>query len=93
MYKKVRAEIIAAGLVQGVGFRYYVIRQASKLGLTGYTKNLYTGEVLTVAEGEKYLVEELFNQIRIGPVYAHVKNATIVWGEYKNEFSNFEIRH
>ena len=52
-----RAEIIVNGLVQGVGFRYFVYREALKLNLTGYTKNLYTGEVLTVAEGEKGLVE------------------------------------
>ena len=88
-----RAEIIAEGLVQGVGFRYYVYRNAVSLGLKGYTKNLYSGEVLTVAEGEKFLIEELFKLIKIGPQFSQVKKCTIAWTSYNSEFSTFEIRH
>ena len=88
-----RAEIIANGLVQGVGFRYFVVRNAEKLGLTGYTQNLYTGEVLTVAEGEQALIEDLFNRIKVGPSHASVKNCKIMWGKYKNEFKSFEVKY
>lgn len=88
-----RAEIIANGLVQGVGFRYFVLRKAGSLGVTGFVKNLYSGEVLTVAEGEVALIEELFKQIRIGPSHASVSNCTIEWSEYKNEFKGFEVRY
>ena len=88
-----RAEIIVNGLVQGVGFRYFVARLAENLELKGYVKNLYSGEVLTVVEGERYRIEDLFNQLKIGPRYADVRNAAIKWEEYKNEFSRFEIRH
>ena len=88
-----RAEILVNGLVQGVGFRYFVVRAAQRLGLKGYTKNLYSGEVLTVAEGPKYLLEELYNQIKVGPPYADVKNASIKWSNPKNEFTHFEIRY
>jgi acylphosphatase len=88
-----RAEIIINGLVQGVGFRWYVLRIADQLGLKGYVKNLYTGEVLTVVEGEKSLIEELFYKMKIGPSHSAVKNARINWEEFKNEFKTFEIRH
>ncbi len=88
-----RAEIIANGLVQGVGFRYFVARHAEKFGLKGYTKNLYSGEVLTVVEGEKFLIEELYNLIKIGPSHADVKNTGINWCEFKNEFKRFEVRY
>jgi acylphosphatase len=88
-----RAEIIANGLVQGVGFRYYVLRLGRDLGLKGYTQNLYSGEVLTVVEGERYLIEDMYNKIKIGPPYADVKNIAIKWSESKNEFHTFEIRH
>jgi len=88
-----RAEIIANGLVQGVGFRYFVLRAGTELGLKGYTQNLFTGEVLTVVEGERFLIEELFNKIKTGPRYADVKNVSIKWGTHQNEFSTFEIRH
>ena len=42
-----RAKIIVTGLVQGVGFRYFVMRHADNLNLKGYTQNIFTGEVLT----------------------------------------------
>ena len=89
---KVRAEILVNGLVQGVGFRFFVYREALKLGLVGFTKNLFTGEVLTVAEGEKSLVEELYRKIKVGPSHASVKNCNVDWLEPKNEFNIFEIR-
>lgn len=90
--KKVRAEIIVSGLVQGVGFRYFVLRKAQELNLVGYTKNQYDGTVLTVVEGEKYQIEYLFNQLKIGPIYADVRDIKIAWKSYVGEFTNFEIR-
>jgi acylphosphatase len=91
--KKARAEIIATGVVQGVGFRYFVVRNALALGLTGYTKNLFTGEVLTVAEGERFAIEALIEKIKIGPSRAYVKNVQVAWLEYKGEFKTFEVKY
>ncbi len=91
--KKVRAEILVDGIVQGVGFRWYVTKHARQLGLKGFTKNLYTGEVLTVVEGPEYKVKELFKKIKIGPSHAYVKNANIKFSEPSNEFSDFEVRY
>lgn len=88
-----RAEIIANGLVQGVGFRYFIYQNAIQLGLKGYTKNLYTGEVLTVVEGDKSLIEDLFNKIKTGPSHASVKTCRINWMKPKNEFKTFGIEH
>lgn len=89
---KRRAEIILNGLVQGVGFRYYILRHAQQLGLTGYTKNLYTGEVQTIVEGEISHIEELFSLLKTGPQSASVKNAKIFWSECTDEFTSFGIR-
>jgi len=88
-----RGEIIVSGLVQGVGYRYFVQRNAMKLGLNGFTKNLYTGEVLTVVEGEKFLIEDFYNKLKIGPPHAEVRYADIKWSEFKNEFTTFEIEY
>lgn len=88
-----RAKIIVNGLVQGVGFRYYVIRKAQALGLNGYTQNLFTGEVLTVVEGDSSLINELIFLIKIGPSHAQVKNCIVEWEEYKNEFNSFEVKY
>lgn len=40
------------GMVQGVGFRYSTQREALKLGLTGYARNLDDGSVEVLACGE-----------------------------------------
>ena len=88
-----RAEIIINGLVQGVGFRYFIYKNALSLSLKGYTKNLYTGEVLTVVEVTKNQIEELYKKIIIGPSHASVRKHNIIWHDPKNEFQNFEITH
>jgi len=87
-----RAEIFINGLVQGVGFRYFVVRRAEELGLKGFTRNLFSGEVYTVVEGERAIIEDFYEKIRIGPAHADVKNASIKWSESKNEFTRFEVR-
>ena len=89
--EKVRAEIVVSGLVQGVGFRYYVYSNATKLGLKGITKNLYSGEVFTIAEGEKAMVEELVKKIKVGPMHASVRSHSVKWRPATNEYSTFEI--
>jgi acylphosphatase len=89
---EVRAEIVVNGLVQGVGFRYFVMREAQRLGLNGYVKNLYTGEVLTVVEGERAVVEEMVKKLRVGPMHASVKSCKVDWQEPKNEFTEFEVK-
>ncbi len=91
--KKIRAEILVSGFVQGVGFRYFVQRNALALGLTGYAKNLFTGEVLVEVEGEEYLVEELIMKLRIGPQRSDVRSLKVKKEEFKGEFNSFEIRY
>ena len=88
----VRAEITVNGLVQGVGFRYYILRQAQNLELKGFVKNLFTGEVYILAEGERGMIEELIKLIKTGPSHAHVKNCRVEWSNSTDEFTTFEIR-
>jgi len=89
---EVRAEIVVNCLVQGVGYRYFVVREAQKLGLKGFTQNLYTGEVLTVVEGEKVIIEEMIKKLKVGPIHASVKLCKVDWQEPENEFTDFEVR-
>jgi len=63
------------------------------LGLKGFTKNLFTGEVVTVVEGSRAMIEELSNKIKLGPTNASVRKHKVIWDEYKDEFKDFEIRH
>ena len=88
-----RARIIVNGLVQGVGYRYYVMRHAENLNLKGYTQNLFTGEVLTEVEGDEVLIKDFITKLKIGPMKAHVANCFVDWSEHKNEFYRFEVRY
>ena len=88
-----RAKIIVNCLVQGVGYRYFVIRHADNLSLKGYTQNLFTGEVLTEEEGDESLIQELIKQLKICPSKSHIVNCSVDWSEYKNEFKRFEVRY
>jgi len=47
------------GRVQGVGFRWFVHREAAELGLRGWVRNLDSGEVELVAAGEPADLAEL----------------------------------
>ena len=69
-HEMARLEASVRGRVQGVGFRYYVVSQAMRLGLTGWVSNDQDGGVRCVAEGPRpYLespLEALREEIRSG---------------------------
>ena len=89
---KIYAEIVVYGLVQGVGYRYFVLRKAHELNLFGYVKNQMDGSVFTVVEGEKSSIDLLFNQLKVGPMHSDVRDIKIAWRSFVGEFTNFEVR-
>lgn len=89
---EIGVHIIVKGLVQGVGFRFFVERHAVQLGLQGYVRNLYNGDVEIETEGDRSLVEEFIKEVTIGPRSAHIKDLKIEWTEYQNKFKGFEVR-
>ena len=88
----VRAHIFVSGLVQGVCYRWFVEKKTKSLGLTGYVKNLFDGRVEVIIEGEKGLIEELINDLKIGPSVSDVRDVKIQWEEYEGKFQGFNIR-
>ena len=90
---KAGARILIGGAVQGVGFRYFVYRHASRLGLVGFTRNLPHGEVEIELEGERALIETLVGQARRGPMMARVDSLRIDWRDWQDRYTHFEIRH
>jgi acylphosphatase len=84
--------IVVQGLVQGVGYRWFVARQANMLGLRGFVENKYNGTVEVEAEGDRSLLEELVKQVRIGPRSAQVTNLELEWKSPTYQFTHFQIR-
>ena len=66
---------LVGGVVQGVGFRWYVARHARALGLTGFARNLPDGRVEVVVAGEDELaIASLEERLRAGPAHARVES-------------------
>ena len=88
---KQRLHAWVEGSVQGVGFRFFVIRRASELGLTGWVRNLRDGRVEVVAEGPHASLQKLLNQLKEGPRGARVSFVETEWLPASNEFSDFNV--
>lgn len=87
-----RAEILAVGTVQGVGFRAFVVQEATRLGLVGWTKNLTNGDVFTIAEGNENDLATLYTALQTGSRYAHVERHHIMWSNATGEFTSFTVQ-
>jgi len=90
--EKARVRAIAHGVVQGVGFRYYVLARARLLGVTGYVRNAPDGTVEVVAEGERGLLEQLLEAIERGPIGASVHSVERQWLAPRGQYYRFDIR-
>lgn len=65
---------LVRGRVQGVGFRWFVQREASELGLRGWVRNTEEGDVEVVAAGDAGDLDELRTSLRRGPRGSRVDN-------------------
>jgi len=80
------------GLVQGVGFRMAVSRQAIRLGLCGWAANLADGSVEVVAEGPRDRCQELLGWLSGGDAPGWVKEVTPRWDAASGGLSGFSAR-
>jgi acylphosphatase len=63
---------VVSGRVQGVGYRYFVLRQADALGVSGYARNRADGSVEVVAEADDAVLADFEARLREGPSFAEV---------------------
>ncbi len=84
--------VVVYGYVQGVFFRAFASRQATKLGLSGYARNLPIGEAVEIqAEGERKQLEKLIASLEVGPPTARVEKVVTNWSKYTGSYSCFRI--
>jgi len=88
----VRRYLLISGNVQGVSFRKYTKQVADELRVTGWVRNLASGEVYACLEGPPDGVEALITWCHQGPVRASVVAVAVIEGIYLNEFSSFTIQ-
>jgi acylphosphatase len=64
------------GRVQGVGYRYFAMETAERVGVSGYAKNLSDGRVEVYALGTAAQLREFARELRRGPIAAVVSDVT-----------------
>ncbi len=79
------------GRVQGVGFRYFALSRASRLGLTGWVANEQDGSVHVVAEGSRADLEDLLEALREGPASAIVERVDVDWLPFTGRWHSFGV--
>lgn len=87
-----RIHIWVSGVVQGVGFRYFTVRQARETGVSGWVRNNPDGKVEIVVEGEEWQLREFAKNVEIGPSLSSVTGMEVKEEEFQNEFEGFEVR-
>lgn len=85
-------QVIIEGRVQGVGFRMFVQRTADDLGLVGWVRNKYNGNVEVWAEGARQDLDKLLAALRKGPPAAVVIDIHTQWKETSGEHRQFSVR-
>ncbi len=68
---------LVSGRVQGVGFRWYVEREAATLGIAGWVRNREDGRVEVMATGTRQQLSALHGRLREGPRAARVDEVAV----------------
>lgn len=87
-----RVNIIVSGKVQGVYFRAATQKQAQKLGVTGWVRNLASGDVEIHAVGTRSAIAALIRWSHKGSTFARVKQVQVTELSEGEVFADFEIR-
>jgi acylphosphatase len=87
-----RLEAVVRGRVQGVGFRYHVVREARRLGLAGWVANERDGSVRAVAEGPSDSLDLIEQLLRNGPPGSVVEGVSLVRMPATGTFDGFVVR-
>jgi acylphosphatase len=88
----IRLHAIVEGQVQGVGFRNFVLDNAIRLGLTGWVRNRWNGDVECLAEGDRQALDKLLAALQRGPRSGFVTRVKADWLEASGEHTYFSVK-
>ncbi len=84
--------IFISGRVQGVGFRWFVERQAVERGVDGYVRNLADGRVEVLAQADDMVLEAFCETLRQGPPFSRPEELSLKKVPINPELRGFHIR-
>ena len=87
-----RRRVRVRGVVQGVGFRWFVMREARRRDLRGWVANEHDGTVRVVAEGPPEAIAALRSALEVGPAGALVERVSAVEMPATGRFDDFALR-
>ena len=82
---------VVRGRVQGVGFRWFVVREAHMLGIAGWVRNNHDGSVEVLAQGTRDQLSGLHGRLREGPRAARVDAVEVSDATPAQGLSSFRI--
>lgn len=82
---------VVRGRVQGVGFRWFVEREARLLGIAGWVRNNHDGSVEVLAQGTRDQLAGLLSRLRQGPPAARVDDVAESEAQFKDGINSFRI--
>jgi acylphosphatase len=82
--------ISVKGRVQGVGLRYFVLRNAQRLGIKGFVKNMPDRSVYIEAQGQEENLNELIGLCWKGPGRARVDSVETIEVE-RDKWNDFYV--
>src|SRR3954463_16525916 len=82
---------IVRGRVQGVGFRWFVEREAHMLAIAGWVRNNHDGSVEVLAQGTRDQLAGLHSRLREGPRAARVDSVEVSDASAAQGLTSFRI--
>jgi acylphosphatase len=86
-----RLDATVRGRVQGVGYRFFALRESRDLGLDGWVANQADGAVRVVAEGPRASLEALVTRLEAGPPAGWVDAVQVRWEPARGIGPGFRI--
>ncbi len=83
--------VMITGIVQGVGYRAFVERQATSLGLCGWVRNRKDGSVEAIFSGEVASVDAILTACRRGPRLAMVEEVRMMERSVDGDLREFDV--
>ena len=84
------AQIVVCGRVQGVGYRYFAVDRALKLGVKGTVENKNNGNVEIYCQASEDKINEFIMLLKKGPALSRVDSVVINSLEM-DEFNGFRV--